>query len=94
MGTVETDKGAGYIYEKVLDYDGALSKGLEELLRSLGPDSEDSKRVIASIQRLGMFIKDNRVIFHDYLIRDNMNILCRKESDNTYTPVILSLIHI
>lgn len=89
IGEVETDKGMGYVYEKVLDYDGELSKGLEELLTSLGPESEQSKEVITSIQRLGIFIKDNRVIFHDYLIRDNKNILCRKEKDHSYTPVIV-----
>lgn len=89
IGELETDKGTGYVYEKVLDYDGELSKGLEELLRSLGPEAEQSKEVIASIQRLGVFIKENRVMFHDYLIRDNKNILCRKEKDNSYTPIIV-----
>ncbi len=89
LGKAETSLGTGYLYEKVLDCDGALSEGLENLLRRLGPDSDASTKLIANIQQLGIFMKDNKIIFHDYLIRDNMNILCRKESDGSFTPVIV-----
>ena len=89
LGELTTDQGVGYLYEKVLDFDGQLSEGLEQSLRDLGPESEASAKLIAKVQQLGMFIKKNKIIFHDYLIRDNKNVLCRKEQDGSYTPIIV-----
>lgn len=89
LGELQTDQGVGYLYEKVLDFDGTLSEGLEDLLRGLGPESEESMKLIVKVQRLGVFLKEKKIIFHDYFIRDNKNILCRKEQDGSYTPMIV-----
>jgi len=89
LGELKTDKGTGYLYEKVLDFDGQLAEGLENVLRALGPCSQESMKLIAKLQQLGTFLKENKIIFHDYLILDNKNIICRKEKDGSYTPIIV-----
>ncbi|MBR4904973.1 MAG: hypothetical protein IKZ53_09915 [Selenomonadaceae bacterium] len=45
FGTVETNFGLGYVFERVLDYDGKTSKNLKDFLPKIAPDTQTLHRI-------------------------------------------------
>ncbi len=84
FGTIETNLGKGYLYEKVTDFEGSVSQDLHTTLCSIEARDEN---MIQAIRTLGLYLLNERILFHDGLLRDNT--LCRKTKDSTYELVVI-----
>lgn len=83
LGTVDTNLGRGYVYEKVMDYDGKVSTDLYSYLSSL---SERNEEILEALRELGKFVVRERIFFGDP--REG-NILYQKTSEKSYELVIV-----
>ena len=83
QGMVETNLGAGVLLEIVKDYDGLVSKSLEEYIEE-GVISIDT--ACSYIKTLEKKILQYGVLLHDDGIQ---NILMRKEKDGRFTPILV-----
>jgi len=87
FGEVETNLGVGYVYEKVTDYDGQVSQTLAELLSSYDGKTDREGAVLDAIRALGQLVYREKIIVHDKL--PDGNVLCRKNSDESYTLFVI-----
>lgn len=81
-GYINTNLGKGYIFDRVLDYNGQQSKSFKFMvLNSLfTPDEE-----LILINELKEYIFTNNIIFVDIALS---NILCKKLDDKTYKLIL------
>lgn len=81
-GSVETNRGTGYIYDLVRDENGEISRQFVDYLKS--PD-ERSEQYINVVRTLEKYFIENRVLFYDL---NPWNILCRASSDGQLEPFV------
>lgn len=83
-GTISTNLGTGYVYDRIVDYDGQTSHSLAEYLTS--PHLKLSKvELVSLINNLFRYLFDNRIIT---MTLKPYNILCHRISETEMFPVI------
>ena len=100
-GTIETNKGLGYVYERVCDYDGRTSKALKELFTNPGMAEEH-----LGVSNVEVLRKFREVWMKEYIVTsdtDFVNYFAQKLSptefairiiDNVGTPAHFPLAYI
>ena len=83
LGSNDSNKGMCYMYECIRDDDMQVSHTLEYYLDQ---EDVDREQIYKSLTDLGQYLVDNRIMIGDIHAR---NILLRKESDGSFTPVIV-----
>ena len=99
FGTVDTDKGLGYVFERVLDYSGETSKDLRDFLPATTPDAEKLNQIqIILLDFKADFLRENIAIVDT----DITNFMVQEFSpgkfrvrivDNIGTPVLIPLVY-
>lgn len=83
-GTVETDAGTGYVFERVSDFDGRTSATLEEFIRD--------RRGEKDLAVFSKILDDLRAyLFENEILVRNLrpyNILCRRVGETETVPVV------
>ena len=98
-GTVETNKGMGYVFERVLDLNGQTSKDLKDFL----PNDEPSDEQLKIIQKLLLDFKNDYLREKIAIVdTDITNFMAQEISQNNYqmrivdnigTPVAIPLVY-
>lgn len=76
-GKVETTRGTGYVYELVLDHDGAIATPLRVYLNEENPNKDE---LVQLIRDLKAYYNREMIMFYDM---NGDNILCRKNEDGS-----------
>lgn len=73
-GSVETNLGTGYVFERIVDFDEAGSKTLEELIKLEIQAREEKKSVkeILGTDKRYPFVKDVLLVFREELFKENI----------------------
>ena len=80
-GCVETNKGLGYIFERVFDIDGSTSKNLKDFLPKDNPNPSEMKVVIEMMMNFkNDFLREKIVIVDE----DITNFMVQQISQNEY----------
>lgn len=99
FGTIETNLGLGYVFERVLDYNGETSKDLKDFLPKTKPDKEFLHRIWTILLNFKSdFLRENIAIVDT----DITNFMVQEYSpkayrvrivDNIGTPVLIPLVY-
>ncbi|WP_434997199.1 YrbL family protein [Vibrio scophthalmi] len=83
FGLEDTSLGRGLIVELVRDFDGNVSKSIKDYLTDNSIDIKECRKYVTLIEN--EFIQKSILIHDDGL----QNILLKKNSDMTYTPIMI-----
>ena len=82
-GTIETNKGIGLIFDRIIDYNGSLSKSFEDII---------TNKILSKTQQgfildnLSTYLKENMIVFGDVVLS---NILCQEYKKDHYRLMII-----
>ena len=99
FGTVETNLGLGYVFERVLDYDGKTSKDMKKFLPKIKPDSKTLQQIWTLLLNFKSdFLKENIVIvdtdIENFMVQETAPGIYRvRIVDNIGTPVLIPLVY-
>lgn len=83
-GTISTNLGTGYVYDRIVDYDGQTSLTMVEYFTH--PLTKSSKiELVCLVNHLFQYLFDNRIIT---MTLKPYNILCHRISEKEMFPVI------
>ena len=83
-GTVETNLGTGYVYDRIVDFDGKPSQTISERYK-IEELKDNWKELDEIISKLKKYMWDNRII--TTALRPH-NVLCHRISETEIIPVI------
>ena len=83
-GTVETNLGTGYVYDRIVDFDGKPSQTISERYK-IEELKDNWKELDEIISKLKKYMWDNRII--TTALRPH-NVLCHRISEKEIVPVI------
>ena len=99
FGTIETNMGLGYVFERVLDFDGKTSKDLKDFLPKTRPDSQTLQKIWTVLLNFKSdFLRENIAIVDT----DITNFMVQEPApgsyrvrivDNIGTPVLIPLVY-
>ena len=99
FGTIETNLGLGYVFERVLDYNGKTSKDLKDFLPKTRPDTQTLQRIWTILLNFKSdFLRENIAIVDT----DITNFMVQEPApgtfrvrivDNIGTPVLIPLVY-
>ena len=99
FGTIETNMGLGYVFERVLDFDGKTSKDLKDFLPKTKPDAKTLQRIWTTLFIFKSdFLRENIAIVDT----DITNFMVQEPTpgayrvrivDNIGTPVLIPLVY-
>ena len=99
FGTIETNLGLGYVFERVLDYNGQTSKDLRDFLPKTKPDSTTLQRIWTILLNFKSdFLRENIAIvdtdIENFMVQEATKGSFRvRIVDNIGTPVLISLVY-
>ena len=99
FGTIETNLGLGYVFERVLDYDGQTSKDLRDFLPKNKPDTQTLQRVWTILLNFKSdFLRENIAIVDtditNFMVQEPTKGSFRvRIVDNIGTPVLIPLVY-
>jgi len=99
FGTVETDLGLGYIFERVLDYNGKTSKDLKDFLPTTAPDAKTLQKIWTILFNFKSdFLRENIAIVDtditNFMVQESAPGSYRvRIVDNIGTPVLIPLVY-
>ena len=99
FGTVETNLGLGYVFERVLDYDGKTSKNLKDFLPKTKPDAKTLQRIWTVLLNFKSdFLRENIAIvdtdIENFMVQEPAPGSFRvRIVDNIGTPVLIPLVY-
>lgn len=83
-GTVETNLGTGYVYDRIVDFDGQVSQTITDRYK-IETLQDNWKELEEIVEKLEKYMWDNRIVT---MALKPHNILCRRISENEIFPVI------
>ena len=99
FGTIETNLGIGYVFERVLDYNGKTSRDLKDFLPKTAPDTQTLQRIWTILLNFKSdFLRENIAIVDT----DITNFMVQEPApgtfrvrivDNIGTPVLIPLVY-
>lgn len=99
FGTVETNLGLGYVFERVLDYDGKTSRDMKTFLPKTRPDTETLQRIWTILLNFKSdFLHENIAIvdtdIENFMVQETAPGAYRvRIVDNIGTPVLIPLVY-
>ena len=99
FGTVETNLGLGYVFERVLDYDGKTGKNLKDFLPKTAPDTQTLHRIWTILLNFKSdFLRENIAIvdtdIENFMVQETAPGSYRiRIVDNIGTPVLIPLVY-
>ena len=99
FGTIETNLGLGYVFERVLDYNGKTSKNLRDFLPKTAPDSQTLQRIWTVLLNFKSdFLRENIAIvdtgIENFMVQEPAPGSYRvRIVDNIGTPVLIPLVY-
>ena len=99
FGTIETNLGIGYVFERVLDYDGQTSKDLRDFLPKNKPDATTLQRIWTILLNFKSdFLRENIAIVDtditNFMVQESTKGSFRvRIVDNIGTPVLIPLVY-
>lgn len=99
FGTVETNLGLGYVFERVLDYDGKTSRDMKNFLPTTRPDSQTLQQIWTLLLNFKSdFLRENIAIvdtdIENFMVQESApGVLRVRIVDNIGTPVLIPLVY-
>lgn len=99
FGTIETNLGLGYVFERVLDYNGQTSKDLRDFLPKNKPDTQTLQRIWTILLNFKSdFLRENIAIVDtditNFMVQEPTKGSFRvRIVDNIGTPVLIPLVY-
>lgn len=99
FGTVETNLGLGYVFERVLDYDGKTSLDMKKFLPKTKPDAKTLQRIWTILLNFKSdFLHENIAIvdtdIENFMVQETAPGAYRvRIVDNIGTPVLIPLVY-
>ncbi|MBO4780302.1 MAG: hypothetical protein J5497_06675 [Selenomonadaceae bacterium] len=99
FGTVETNLGLGYVFERVLDYNGKTSLDMKKFLPTTRPDSATLQRIWTILFNFKSdFLSENIAIvdtdIENFMVQESKPGVYRvRIVDNIGTPVLIPLVY-
>ena len=99
FGTTETNLGIGYVFERVLDYNGQTSKDLKDFLPKTKPDASTLQRIWTILLNFKSdFLRENIAIVDtditNFMVQEPTKGSFRvRIVDNIGTPVLIPLVY-
>ena len=99
FGTVETNLGLGYVFERVMDYDGKTSRDMKKFLPKTKPDNETLHRIWTILFNFKSdFLQENIAIvdtdIENFMVQEPAPGVYRvRIVDNIGTPVLIPLVY-
>ncbi len=99
FGTVETNLGLGYVFERVLDYNGKTSRDMKKFLPKTCPDTETLQRIWTVLLTFKSdFLRENIAIvdtdIENFMVQEPSPGVYRvRIVDNIGTPVLIPLVY-
>ena len=99
FGTIETNLGLGYVFERVLDYNGQTSKDLRDFLPKTKPDATTLQRIWTILLNFKSdFLRENIAIVDtditNFMVQEATKGSFRvRIVDNIGTPVLIPLVY-
>lgn len=99
FGTIETNLGLGYIFERVLDYNGQTSKDLRDFLPKNKPDAQTLQQIWTILLNFKSdFLRENIAIVDtditNFMVQEPIKGSFRvRIVDNIGTPVLIPLVY-
>ena len=96
---METNLGLGYVFERVLDYDGKTSKNLKDFLPKTKPDAKTLQRIWTVLLNFKSdFLRENIAIvdtdIENFMVQEPAPSSFRvRIVDNIGTPVLIPLVY-
>lgn len=83
-GEVETNLGTGYVYDRIIDFDGKPSQTMQERYQDL-KEPWQREEMTALVRRLEEYLTNNHIVT---MSLKPFNILCHRISETEIEPVI------
>ena len=99
FGTIETNLGLGYVFERVLDYNGQTSKDLRDFLPKTKPNAQTLQRIWTILLNFKSdFLRENIAIvdtdIENFMVQEPTKGSFRvRIVDNIGTPVLIPLVY-
>ncbi|MBR2773658.1 MAG: hypothetical protein IKD73_01555 [Selenomonadaceae bacterium] len=99
FGTVETNLGLGYVFERVLDYDGKTSLDMKKFLPTTKPDAQTLQRIWTVLLNFKSdFLRESIAIvdtdIENFMVQEHAPGAYRvRIVDNIGTPVLIPLVY-
>ncbi len=99
FGTVETNLGLGYVFERVLDYDGKTSLDMKKFLPTTRPDAQKLQQIWTLLLNFKSdFLHENIAIvdtdIENFMVQESApGVLRVRIVDNIGTPVLIPLVY-
>ena len=99
FGTVETNLGLGYVFERVLDYNGKTSRDMKKFLPTTRPDTETLQRIWTVLLTFKSdFLRENIAIvdtdIENFMVQEpSPGVYRERIVDNIGTPVLIPLVY-
>ena len=99
FGTVETNLGLGYVFERVLDFDGKTSRDMKKFLPTTRPDARTLQRIWTILLNFKSdFLHENIAIvdtdIENFMVQEPAPGVYRvRIVDNIGTPVLIPLVY-
>ena len=84
-GTVETDCGTGYIYDRIIDFDGSTSKTLLDTYNGRTLNETEKTELRLMLDEFKRYLYENRIVT---MTLKPYNILCHRISENKTRLVV------
>ena len=85
-GAVDTNRGKGFVYELIRDYDNTISYSLSDYLNKLPAENSKLEVILNSLTQLKEYLKTNRIIVRN--LRP-YNILYKRINAHSGTAIII-----
>lgn len=99
FGTVETNLGLGYVFERVFDYNGQNSRDMKKFLPKKRPDTETLQRIWTILLNFKSdFLRENIAIvdtdIENFMVQEpSPGVFRVRIVDNIGTPVLIPLVY-
>ena len=99
FGTIDTNLGLGYVFERVLDYNGKTSLDMKKFLPKTKPDAKTLQQIWTMLLNFKSdFLKENIVIvdtdIENFMVQESAPGVYRvRIVDNIGTPVLIPLVY-
>ncbi|MBE8954855.1 MAG: hypothetical protein SR2Q5_04175 [Quinella sp. 2Q5] len=99
FGTVETNLGLGYVFERVIDYDGKTSRDMKKFLPTTKPDAATLQQIWTVLLTFKSdFLRENIAIvdtdIENFMVQETAPEVFRvRIVDNIGTPVLIPLVY-
>ena len=99
FGTIETNLGLGYVFERILDYNGETSRDMKEFLPETKPDDKKLQQIWTMLLNFKSdFLRENIAIvdtdIENFMVQESPKGVYRvRIVDNIGTPVLIPLVY-